>query len=207
MCVEVMVPYAFFTCQAWALGEQRPSLGDTHNTETLMVESPNELGLCRRKDASATTGTGIRSRVCQPRPPWELPPPYPQEHWAGFGFVHFTHPTVGTTRDTALKEGPQPLLAAPQRGGTRHSRGFGDFGTIADFWISAHYHKWAMWMSVTDMQAVMDKWWVPTPLPMTWASLSCLLGGAFSLTGPDLPKSRVGEGKDRAPQGICLPQH
>lgn len=71
-----------------------------------------------------------------------------------------------------------------------HSRGFGDLGTITELWISAHYHKWLMWMSATTTQAVTVEWWVPTPLPMTWASLSYLLSCAFSLTGPDLPKSR-----------------
>lgn len=65
-----------------------PGLG--HPQEILMIqslclllESPNELGLRCRKAASLRTEAGDRSCVCEPPHPWELPPPYPQEHWAG----------------------------------------------------------------------------------------------------------------------------
>lgn len=56
-------------------------------------------------------------------------------------------------------------------------------------------------------QVVIVEWWAPMPLSMTRTSLSYLLSCAFSHTGPDLPKSRAGEGKDGARQGICLPWH
>lgn len=122
----------------------------------LLLESHSELGLQCRKAASVRTGAGVRSHVCEPRLPWERPPPHPQELSAGF--IHFTHPTVGTTRGTGLKRGTSTTLCCTSvwrhkgRGSLHdsgHSCGFGDFGTSAELWISAHYHKRALRTSET----------------------------------------------------------
>lgn len=142
---------------------------------------------------------GVRSHVCQPRPP-PLNVLHPQEHWAGLvlSTLHILHLGQPETqpRKKDLSHSLLRLSVEAQGRGSLHdsgaqlSHGFGGFGTIAELWIPAHYHKWAMWMSVTATQAIAIEWWVPMPSPMTWASLSYLLSCAFSLTGPDLPKSR-----------------